>query len=114
MNYNREELEMMFGDDPEIFHEIFSDFVESKDEMMGQVTDAINDKSADGLQISAHTLKGVLATFCSTTAKEIAFELEIMGRDGVFDDAEEKVEKLGVEVDELIKSLKDFNFNQAA
>lgn len=114
MNFDENELNMMFGDDPEIFQEIFGDFVDSYKQMLEEVEVAINDKNADGLQISAHTLKGVLATFCSTIAKDHAFELEEMGRDGRFDGCEEKYAVLSKEVEALINDLKSFSFNQAA
>jgi len=114
MKFDEKELNMMFGDDPEIFHEIFGDFEDTYKQMLQEVETAINDKNADGLQISAHTLKGVLATFCSTVAKDIAFELEEQGRDGNFDGVEEKYTSMATEVAELISQLKTFSFNQAA
>ncbi|EQC52537.1 Hpt domain-containing protein [Bacteriovorax sp. DB6_IX] len=114
MKFDENELNLMFGDDPEIFQEIFGDFVDSYNQMLQEVEKSITDRNSEGLQISAHTLKGVLATFCSTVAKEHAFELEEMGRDGKFDDVEAKYEVLKTEVGHLIDELKNFSFNQAA
>lgn len=114
MEFDNKELTMMFGDDQEIFFEIFGDFEQSLDEMLGDISKAIEVKNAEALQISAHTFKGVLLTFCALESKELAFELECMGRDGVFDGAVDKFEKLKVSSMKLIGSLKSFQFSNAA
>ncbi|EQC45311.1 Hpt domain-containing protein [Bacteriovorax sp. Seq25_V] len=114
MEFDSKELTMMFGDDQEIFFEIFGDFEQSLDEMLGEISSAIEAKNAEALQISAHTFKGVLSTFCALESKELAFELEQMGRAGSFDGAVEKFEKLKEYSVKLIASLKSFQFSQAA
>ena len=114
MNFDTHELSLMFGDDPEIFEEILVDFEESKDEMISQIKTAIDAKNSESLEITAHTLKGVLATFCSVTGKELAFELEQKGRQKIFDDADEKLALLKDDVDQLIGALKTHQFSKAA
>ncbi|OIQ16158.1 MAG: hypothetical protein BM556_15985 [Bacteriovorax sp. MedPE-SWde] len=114
MTFDENELNMMFGDDPEIYEEIFSDFADTYKEMLEAVSVAVNDKNAEALQISAHTLKGVLATFCSTTAKDISFKLEEMGKDSIFDGVDELYSSLEKEVEALINELKSFSFKKAA
>ncbi len=114
MNYDANELNLMFGDDPEIFEEILNDFVETKDEMLSQISEAISTKSGDQLEITAHTLKGVLATFCSLKGKEIAQNLERKGKHSEFDNVDEMYAQLVIEVDSLISNLNGHNFQSAA
>ncbi len=114
MSFDTNELNLMFADDPEIFEEILIDFENSKDKMIEEISSAIESKNSEALEISAHTLKGVLATFCSVKGKQLAFELEQKGRERNFDDTLEKLELLKSDVDELIHSLKSHEFSKAA
>ncbi len=114
MKFDTQELNLMFGDDTEIFYEIFADFKDSADEMVSKIEEAINSKNSADLEISAHTLKGVLSTFCSTVAKEISFELEMKGKNGDFDGCAESLETLKVEVTALIDELGSYQFSNAA
>ncbi len=114
MEFDSKELMMMFGDDQEIYFEIFGDFEQSLDEMLGEIDNAIESKNAEALQISAHTFKGVLSTFCAVESKNLAFELEKMGRDGQFDGAREIFNNLKTSSLSLISALKGFQFSSAA
>jgi HPt (histidine-containing phosphotransfer) domain-containing protein len=49
---------------------------------------AVQRRDGDGLRLAAHALKGALATAGSRRGREIAAELERMGREADFADAE--------------------------
>lgn len=114
MKFDANELDLMFGDDPEIFEEIFADFKDTYGEMLTGIESAIQSKNSGDLEITAHTLKGVLATFCSVSAKEIAYELENSGKNSNFEGCEEKFTLLKSEVGALVSDLSNHSFSKAA
>lgn len=114
MSFNGNELNLMFSDDQDIFVEIYGDFKNSLPDMINEIKVAIEQKNPQELQISAHTLKGVLSTFCAIESKEIAFELECMGRDASFNNAENKLNELESLVKILLSDLDNFSFVKAA
>lgn len=109
MLFNDKNLVAMFHGDEDIFLEIKADFIRTYQEMVDRIKDAAKENDADELQISAHTLKGVLSTFCAEPIKELAFELETMGREKVTTGALEKTLVLEVQMNQLIKELENFD-----
>jgi two-component system sensor histidine kinase/response regulator len=114
MRINAEELNMMFGDDMEILAKIFDDFKNGHMDMLNAVEAAISSDNASELEITAHTLKGVLATFCADDAKEMSFKLEEMGRAGSCDGAKEIYDDLKAEVVEAVVQLTTLTGSKAA
>lgn len=109
MLFNAQNLVAMFGGDEDIFLEIKADFIRTHKEMVERIRVAVENKDIEELHISAHTLKGVLSTFCADEVKELAFELECMGREKTIEGAQQKVVVLTDKMNELIKQLEDFD-----
>jgi HPt (histidine-containing phosphotransfer) domain-containing protein len=77
-------------------------------ELMKQIRDASAKGDAAALGRAAHTLKGMVANFCSPAAHASAFEVERIGRGGDMSAAPAAVATLGLHVDALIASLNEF------
>ena len=114
MHFEKEALAEMFAGDEEIYIEIRQDFFDSYQQMMSEIKAAVESSDANQLQITAHTFKGVLSTFCATRAKDLAFELEKMGKEGSLDKVRETFTKLSEEVPNLIDELKEFDITAYA
>lgn len=109
MLFNSQSLVAMFSGDEDIFLEIKADFIRTYADLVEKVRIAVDKNDAEELHISAHTLKGVLSTFCADEVKELAFELECMGREKAIEGANKKVLVLQEKVYELIKELEKFD-----
>lgn len=114
MKFNQENLVAMFDGDEDIFVEIRDDFVSTYPEMVEAVVEAAKNQDHEKLHISAHTMKGVLATFCADELREVAFEIEMMGKDNNLARSVERAEFLAKEIEALIEELKSFDTTKMA
>lgn len=103
-------LKTMFAEDFEIFSEIFGDFKDTHQNLIDDIQGAIEAGDASKLEISAHTLKGVLATFNALEAKEMAFALEKKGHDGETSETQEILDKMKEEIKSVIEELGEVSF----
>jgi CheY-like chemotaxis protein/HPt (histidine-containing phosphotransfer) domain-containing protein len=90
---------------PEDIKELAKVLLDECPMLMGQLRKAIRQHDAWSIQRTAHTLKSASQTFGATRVKELALEMEIMGREQRLDDVETKAEKLATEVDILIAAV---------
>ncbi|MCS7238921.1 MAG: response regulator [Thermoguttaceae bacterium] len=75
--------------DTELLRVVCEAVVEDTPRLLNEIEKAISEKNAKNLRLYAHTLKGSIRYFGPTELFNRCFELEKMGRDGLFDGAEE-------------------------
>ena len=90
-----------FDNDWDFFKEVVEMFVEDYPRMMVDIQEAVNRRDGPRLQRTAHAIKGMLGNFQVKNAVGRAFELEKMGRDQAFDDAQRIYEMLADELRQL-------------
>jgi len=73
--------------------------------LMASIRQAVAERDATHLRLSAHTLKGSLRCLGATEGFERAYEIEIMGRDGTLDDAPRALEILETELARVVPVL---------
>lgn len=79
--YDRAEALARIDDDEELFNDLLDMFLGNAGEYMDAIRQAIAQGDMAELQRSAHTLKGILATFSAAPSQALALELELAGRD---------------------------------
>lgn len=89
----------------DIAEETIQDFVKSAPKLLANIETAIAKKNAKTLEISAHTLKGVVANFHAEVAQRWAYELEKMGASGKLAQAPKTFELLKLEIGKVIETL---------
>jgi HPt (histidine-containing phosphotransfer) domain-containing protein len=94
-----------FAGDEEILAELSDSFIAELPKMMAAIQDSISSNDSKSLEISAHTLKGVVANFQAPAVKQAAFLLETQGREKNFEGVDENFKKLKVIIDEMIVEL---------
>lgn len=109
-SFDEVELSKLFEETPEVLSEIIGDLKDSAPQMINDIEQSILNDNYKDLEHTAHTLKGVLANFAATVSKDLAFELEVIGRNQDKHDLSGKVSILKNFVNELIKDLEDFKF----
>lgn len=96
------------GDDRELLGEIAVLFAEDSERLLGAIESAIDLEDPGALHSSAHALKGTLANFAAQLPRELALELETLGRGGKINGAEAKFEELKRAVESFQEELRLF------
>lgn len=96
------------GGDLELFKEIVGIFVEDSEKLLSEIENAISRGDEKALERSAHTLKGSAGNFGAKTAVETALKLELMGRSGQLDDAQDTYLTLEEAINHLKSALTSF------
>jgi two-component system sensor histidine kinase/response regulator len=95
---DRDDLMERVDGDAEFLRELAGIFDEDCPKLLARMETAIQTGDAQELERAAHTLKGSVANFGATTAKDVAFTLERMGRSGQLDSAEQLYSALEEEI----------------
>ena len=72
----------MFGDDPETFREILTDFVQAARANVEEIEQANNEQAADGVRAAAHKLKSSARTVGANALADLCYVLEQAGKSG--------------------------------
>ena len=103
MLFDKETLDSSFKGDEDILLEIVSDFCEQIPSYIEKLNLGIESSNFSEIEITAHTLKGLGASFYSSEIKTMAFNIEQMAIDKKT--SLEETEKLIVRLKELGNSL---------
>ncbi len=95
------------GHDPELLAELIEIFLEDCPRRMAEIQEAIGLSDAQGLERSAHKLKGAAAVFDARNVVELAEQLETLGRQADIRSAQEVLSTLDCQIDELTRALQE-------
>jgi CheY-like chemotaxis protein/HPt (histidine-containing phosphotransfer) domain-containing protein len=109
-----EQLRGFVGDDAGLQAEVIQIFLDDAPQTLDKAARAITDADPRALEMTAHRIKGSLATLGSVAAAETACLLEAMGRNGLLDGAAELCERLRREVDATAECLRLWQARPAA
>lgn len=103
---NIQELSERLDGDFDLFVELSELFYEDSSMLLKKIGDSIEKKDSEALRKSAHTLKGAVSNFSAQRAYDAAYQLELAGKDKLFDDVDKKFESLKHAIDEVINAMK--------
>jgi HPt (histidine-containing phosphotransfer) domain-containing protein len=89
----------------ELLGELVGVFLETREQMLGEIRTAIDRKDAPELRRTAHSLKASMRILGAVEATEAALRLENMGAEGDFSGVEEGWSTLNQEVDRVTAAL---------
>jgi len=92
-------LEVVDGD-KDLLKEIADLFLENLPDSMAQIREAITNSDSNALDKAAHSLKGSVGNFSTEHVFELAYRLELMGKEG-------RLAEAGAALSDLEKELKD-------
>ena len=95
-----------FDNDWDFFTEVVEMFIHDYPQMMTDIANALKAKDSSTLMRSGHALKGMLGNFQATTGVELAYRLEELGRQEVFDGGDQTYELLAAELTKLAGAFK--------
>jgi PAS domain S-box-containing protein len=100
--------------DPELLSELVTLFLETYPVLLGELREGIRDGSSSRTKEAAHSLRGAVSNFQVTTAVDLAQSLELMGRNGDLQGAEDKFTRLEAEMRRIGAALAAFRIEVAA
>ena len=107
--FDSEQALQQVDGDKELLEEIADLFFEDAPGQLDQIKTAVGENDCEGLLSSAHALKGAVSNFAALRARDLAFELEQMGRDQQLTaDAADKARALEVELQSFHDELRAF------
>jgi PAS domain S-box-containing protein len=105
---NAGEIFEKLNSDEAFFKLIVKKFENSAHDLMGEIRLAVLTRDGDKLRTSAHALKGAIAVFEANKTLELAKELEMMGYNENFKDADHAADQLEASIRSIITSFNDF------
>ncbi len=102
---DREELLERLGGDQDFLQEIAGLFLEDCPKLLADIHSAVSTGNARALEHAAHTLKGSVANFGAEAARQAAFRLEILGREGDLKPAGDAYSTLEQEIERFTEAL---------
>jgi CheY-like chemotaxis protein len=90
-----------FEGEPELLKDVVRLFLEDCPKLFNGIRGAAERGDASGMERAAHKLKGSVANFAAPSVYDAALRLEVMGRNGQFDQAFEALEQLESALEEL-------------
>ncbi len=103
------ELKEIMDNDLELIQECFSDFLDDYPSLFADIKNATHTKDADGLNKSAHKLKGTLRYLAAENAADAAYCLELAGKESNMQDLPEKLSELERECQKIKHFINSFN-----
>jgi CheY-like chemotaxis protein len=86
--------------------EVLDVFLDNAAKLMGEIEQSARQGSAEGLKSAAHTLKSSSAMFGAMRLSNVCKELELMGRTGAVEGAQEKATRAKAEYEQAVAALK--------
>jgi HPt (histidine-containing phosphotransfer) domain-containing protein len=92
-SFNLSTLLKQFQGDEEILNEMITAFIKINNDLLNPIRDSVITQNADQLRFNAHTYKGVLSNFYAEEGRQLACELEKIGKTENFEGAYETLNK---------------------
>ncbi len=102
---DRHALLAHFGGDAALIEEIAAIFIQSSQELLAQLREALQRQDAEQLRRIAHTLKGSASNFLAKEVSAAAHRLEAVGRSGDLSGASDALLALELHVSSLRTAL---------
>jgi len=96
------------GGDQQLLESVVRMFLEECPSMIANLRAAVLHRDAKSLELAGHTLRGLIANFGAATACELAFKLELMGKDGNLTESEAVATALEAELERVIATVTGF------
>ena len=106
VSLNTDGLIKSFENDQELFQELVEIFLNDSPQMLNTLRDSLQSTDAKTFKRTAHSLKGMLRNFQAESAAETAFELEQIGEQGKLEEADQIVDSLADQLDDVAQKLK--------
>lgn len=112
--FDESEFRARFRDNEDVAENLIGQFTQTVPDLLGRVKAAIESNNFIDLEISAHTLKGVVSNFYCESALRLSHKLEIMGQEKKMIDAMSSYNELEFVVRNLVDVLSKVEIKKRA
>jgi HPt (histidine-containing phosphotransfer) domain-containing protein len=102
------EVMEIIGGDEELLIECFNDFLSDMPQTLDEIRSAIEQKNALNLNEAAHKLKGSLRYMAAAQAADVAYRLEIMGKEQKLELSNDMFKSLVYECEKVKKFMEQY------
>jgi HPt (histidine-containing phosphotransfer) domain-containing protein len=102
-----EVMELLDGD-KELLIECFDEFLSDMPQTLAEIQNAIEQKNALNLDEAAHKLKGSLRYMGAAQAADVAYQLEIMGKEQNLELSDDAFKTLSYECEKVKKFMEQY------
>jgi len=102
-------LQARVEDDQELLAEMIALHLHSSPKLLAEIESAVTLRHRANLVRGSHTLKGVLKSMCATRCARAALEVENIGNSGTWDGADQALDQLRTEFEQLRVALSAFD-----
>ncbi|MCS7025574.1 MAG: Hpt domain-containing protein [Bryobacteraceae bacterium] len=93
------------GGDEDLLREMAQLFLEEYPAQISAIRNAVSQRDAKAIERTAHSLKGSVGNFAASTAYQSALALEIVGRTGKLEEAEQTLKALETALADLLPEM---------
>ena len=105
-----EVMEIIDGD-KELLIECFDEFLSDIPQTLAEIQSAIEQKNALSLDEAAHKLKGSLRYMAAAQAADVAYQLEIMGKEKNLESADDTFKTLSYQCEKVKEYMEQYKTN---
>ena len=98
--------------DAELLEEIVGIFLETAQPQLDSIRQCIQIDEVNQVAIQAHAMKGGASNFCAKKFVASALRLEMLAKDGSLDGAEEMLNQMVVDFEEVVEVVKAVNWEE--
>ena len=91
--------------DQELLHNLVQVFIEESAGQLAAIEQGIQEADAGAVEKAAHALKGAVGNFSAQRSHDLAYHLEILGRERRLDDLPQAFAELEQELESLTEAL---------
>jgi HPt (histidine-containing phosphotransfer) domain-containing protein len=103
-----------FGGDTDLFREMASIVLADAPQLARALTDSVDARDAQAIQMRAHAIKGLVIGCGGACAAKIAQKLEDAGRDGKLSDVAEQLAVFKIELQRFLDALRAHPYTMLA
>ena len=103
-----EEVMEILDGDKELLIECFDEVLSNMPQTLAEIQTAIEQKSALNLDEAAHKLKGYLRYMAAAQAADVAYQLEIMGKEQNLESADDTFKALSYECEKVKEFMEQY------
>lgn len=96
------------GGDEELFQDVARMTLDQQHDLMQKIRTALSARDSASVATAAHTLKGVVSTFCASALQAAVLSLENAAKQGMLTQADELFQKVQEQMSTLSKALTDY------
>jgi two-component system, sensor histidine kinase and response regulator len=105
--FNKSELLAEIDNDMEFLAELYEMLQSDAPALIDSINDGLDSNNVETIWKNAHALKSMVGNFAAHNAQDLAYKIELLGREEKLDDVRQNLPLLKSEIERLVSTLGD-------